>query len=391
MPPGRIRGKLPFPRMQAIDTMAQSKTPAAEKTPYSDLPAKAFWRSAVAEAGIFGLEDLWTSKWELPADARFSTFGSCFAQHISAALASRKMNWFNAEPAPKRTPPALARDFNYGVFSARTGNVYTAAQLRYLVGLADGSVTAGAADIWPEVFKGGERFWDSLRPAIEPRGFASAEELILSRAATARAFRRAVAETDVFVFTLGLTEGWRNSRTGQPYPMCPGTLAGSFDPALHEFYPARYPAIHDDLEAAFAAMRVLNPELRILLTVSPVPLTATASGDHVLKSTTYSKSTLRAVAGDFAADAEWIDYFPSYEIISGAPARAMFFEPNMRSVSPHGVNYVMTHFFAGLQMNKERKYTGPDEDEERDRAAEEAMAAEDIICEEMTLDRHSAA
>ena len=371
--------------------MADNDTPAAETTPYSGLPAKAFWRSAVAEAGIFGLSDLWTSKWELPADARFSTFGSCFAQHISKALSSRGMNWFNAEPAPKRTPPEMARNFNYGVFSARTGNVYTAAQLRYLVGLADESVAIEAADIWPERADGTGRMKDSLRPAIEPRGFGDAMELLLSRAGMVRAFRRAVAETDVFVFTLGLTEGWRNSRTGQPYPMCPGTLAGRFDPELHEFDPARYPEIRADLEAAFAAMQALNPELRILLTVSPVPLTATASGDHVLKATTYSKSTLRAVAGDCAADADWIDYFPSYEIISGAPARAMFFEPNMRSVSPHGVNYVMSHFFAGLRLAEEHKYTGPDEDAERERLAEEEAAAEDLICEEMTLDRHGAA
>jgi hypothetical protein len=371
--------------------MADRKTPAASTTPYSNLPGKAFWRSGVAEAGIFGLADLWTSKWELPADARFYTFGSCFAQHISAALASRKMNWFNAEPAPMRTPLPMARKFNYGVFSARTGNVYTAGQLRYLVGHADGSVAVDAADIWSEAEDGGGRQRDSLRPAIEPRGFANSEELLLSRAAMARAFRRAVTESDVFVFTLGLTEGWRNSRTGQPYPMCPGTLAGRFDPDLHEFDPARYPAIRADLEDAFDAMRALNPELRILLTVSPVPLTATASGDHVLKATTYSKSTLRAVAGDFAAEAEWIESFPSYEIISGAPARAMFFEPKMRSVSLHGVNYVISHFFAGLQLTKERKHTGPSDDEERERAAEEVAAAEDLICEEMTLDRHSTA
>lgn len=371
--------------------MAEAKPNAAAATPYTDLPSKAFWRGAVAEAGIFGLADLWTSKWELPADARFSTFGSCFAQHISSALNARGMNWFNTEPAPKRTPPEMIRSYNYNVFSARTGNVYTAAQLRYLVGLADGSVEVEAADIWPERADGSGRVKDSLRPAIEPRGFGDAVELLLSRAGMARAFHRAVAETDVFVFTLGLTEGWRNRETRQPYPMCPGTLAGRFDPDVHEFDPARYPAIRADLEAAFEAMRALNPGLRVLLTVSPVPLTATASGDHVLKATTYSKSVLRAVAGDFAAEADWIDYFPSYEIISGAPARAMFFEPNMRTVSPHGVTYVMSHLFAGLRTTEERKYTGPDEDAERERAAEAEAEAEDLICEEMTLDRRGAA
>ena len=40
-----------------------------------------------------------------------------------------------------------------------------------------------------------------------------------------------------------------------------------------------------------------TPKLRILLTVSPVPLTATAGDDHVLLATTYSKSVLRAGRG----------------------------------------------------------------------------------------------
>lgn len=364
--------------------MAEQQPPKPQTHPYATLDDRGLWRRAVAEAGIFGLKDLWTSKWELPADARFATFGSCFAQHISAALVARQMNWFNAEPAPRRTPPELARAYNYNVFSARTANVYTAAQLRHLVGLADRSIAPDAAEFWSDA-KG--RVRDSLRPAIEPDGFASTDEALLSRRTMVRAFRRAVAETDVFVFTLGLTEGWRNRATGQPYPMCPGTLAGQFDADQHEFDPARYPAIRADLEAACAAMRGLNPALNVLLTVSPVPLTATASGDHVLKATTYSKSVLRAVAGDLAADAGWIDYFPSYEIIAGAPARAMFFEPNMRSVAAQGVAVVMGHFFGGLRLSGERKYTQPDPDAAREAAAEAEAAAEDLICEEMTLDR----
>ncbi len=362
---------------------------AADATPFSHLPATAYWRSAVAEPGIWGLSGLWEAKWTLAADARFATFGSCFAQHISAALSARGMNWFNAEPAPRRTPAEMARRFNYGVFSARTGNVYTAAQLRYLVDLADGSIAIDAAEAWTEPEAKEPRHRDSLRPAIEPRGFASIEELLLSRASMVRAFRRAIADADVFVFTLGLTEGWSNVRTGQPYPMCPGTVAGRFDPERHAFSPARYRDIVGDLQAAFAGMRALNPRIRILLTVSPVPLTATASGGHVLKATVYSKSVLRAVAGDLAADADWVDYFPSYEIVAGAPARAMFFEPNLRSVSPQGVSFVMSQFFAGLRLTSERLYTANDDSAMREAAAEAAMAAEDLVCEEMLLDRRS--
>ena len=70
----------------------------------------------------------------------------------------------------------------------------------------------------------------------------------------------------------------------------------------------------------------------ILLTVSPVPLTATASGSHVLVSSTYSKSVLRAVAGDLCSECKHIDYFPSYEIITNPRLHSSAFANNLRSV-----------------------------------------------------------
>jgi len=359
----------------------------ADKTnPYSNLPPSAFWRSGVADPGLFGLRDLWASPWMLPSDARFSTYGSCFAQHISRALVARRMNWLNGEPAPGRTPPEIAEAFNYGIFSARSGNIYTAAQLLTHVEMAAGLRDPGSVEIWPD----GALFRDSLRPMIEPVGFANEADLQLSRASMVRGFRRSITGAEVFVFTLGLTEGWENAQTGQCYPLCPGTIAGSFDAGQHHFHNYQYPEIRAALEAAFALMWQINPTLRILLTVSPVPLTATASGQHVLAATTYSKSTLRAVAGDLAGADGRVDYFPSYEIITGAPARAAFFEPNLRSVAAPGVEFVMGHFFRGLNATAAPVH-GQDSTADREKAVAEQMAAEELVCEEMTLEKFNAA
>lgn len=351
--------------------------------PYADLPPEAYWRTAVAEAGLYGMKGLWASRWVLPSDARFATFGSCFAQHISRALVARQIGWIDAEPAPGRCPAEIARKYNYGIFSARTANIYTAAQLLYLVRLATAEIGADAAEFWE---KGG-RTYDSLRPAIEPDGFANRDEALLSRRSMIRAFRRAIAEADVSVFTLGLTEGWENARTGQPYPMCPGTVAGQFDASAHVFRNYFVAETSRDMGAALDAMRRLNPGLRVLLTVSPVPLTATASGQHVLVATTYSKSALRAVAGELAATDHAVDYFPSYEIIAGAPARAGFFAPNMRSVETAGVDLVMRHFFAGLDRSGPAAHEREAEaDAEREEAVETRMATEDLACEESLLE-----
>jgi len=354
------------------------------KTPYTGLPARAFWKTGVAEPGLDGLRDLWASHWVLPSDARFATFGSCFAQHIGRALVARGMNWLDAEAAPGRTPPDIARAFNFGVFSARTGNIYTAAQLLLLVRLATGADDPRLPEVWTD----GARFADSLRPAIELGGFGTADEALLSRISMLRAFRRAIAQADVFVFTLGLTEGWENAETGQPYAMCPGTVAGAFDPGRHRFRQYRSDEIRAALEQAVKLMRRVNPGLRVLLTVSPVPLTATASGQHVLVATMHSKAVLRMVAGEMAAEDDGVDYFPSYEIVAGAPAAARLYAENLRSVTPAGVDLVMRHFFAGLGLAAPAAHAAeatPDPEAE----AEARMAAEDLVCEERLLEAYA--
>jgi hypothetical protein len=355
---------------------------ARSPNPYDDLPPRAFWRRAVADAGIDGLGDLWTSRWGLPADARFATYGSCFAQHISRSLRAKGMGWIDAEPAPPRTPAEVAAAFGYSVFSSRTANIYTAAQLRLLLALAAGEVAVGVPEVWEDA----GRFRDSLRPAIEPDGFASRDEALASRASMIRALRASVAGADVVVFTLGLTEGWVSLATGQPYAMCPGTVGGIFDPVAHGFVNARSADIRADLDAALSFLRALNPQVRLLLTVSPVPLTATASGDHVLVATARSKAVLRTVAAELAADDPAVDYFPSYEIITGAPARMAFFEDNLRSVRPEGVACVMDHFFAGLRLTAPARHGNPPSPLRAIRAARRAMRAEAVVCEEAMLD-----
>ncbi|MES2303044.1 MAG: GSCFA domain-containing protein, partial [Pseudomonadota bacterium] len=79
-------------------------------------------------------------------------------------------------------------------------------------------------------------------------------------------------------------------------------------------------------------------------TVSPVPLVATAENRHALVATTYSKSVLRVVAEEVARTDSRVEYFPSYEIITGSYSRGRYFESDLRSVTPEGVAHVMRVF-----------------------------------------------
>ena len=128
----------------------------------------------------------------------------------------------------------------------------------------------------------------------------------------------------------------------------------------------------------------VNPSLKFILTVSPVPLTATMSGKHVLVATMESKSILRAVAGELAASRNDIDYFPSYEIINSPSFKGSFFEPNQRNVNPYGVNFVMESFFKCLNSTYEDKSVHKEQKVESEPSP--VNISNDTYCEEELLE-----
>ncbi|MEM7584905.1 MAG: GSCFA domain-containing protein [Acidobacteriota bacterium] len=278
------------------------------------------------------------------------TFGSCFARHLGPALRKHGFTWLETEPPPHGLSRESASRFGYGHFTCRTGTLATPTALRQWLAWALGDETA-PADPWVA----GERFFDPFRPTIEPDGFVSRAEMLASRQQALRSLRRAIREADVFLFTLGMTESWVHDPEGWVYPACPGTAAGRFDATRHRLVNLSFAQARAALVAALERLWAARPGLRMLLTVSPVPLTATASGHHVVTATTESKAILRAVAGEVAASRPVVDYFPSYELVTvpgfgasraEAPAAGeTLFEANRRTVSRRGVARVMREFF----------------------------------------------
>jgi hypothetical protein len=311
--------------------------------PYKNLPQKAFWKLAVSNNSMFDISELWEPKFNINKNDKVATFGSCFAQHIGKALKSRGFNWYISEQAPQDCNDSLATKYNYNIFTARTGNIYTTSLLKQWTEWALNIKT-----IPDEVWEKDGRYFDPFRPRIEPNGFESVAEVRMSQIQTLRAFKESIEKSSYFVFTLGLTESWFNTESGYEYPMCPGTVAGVFEESKHHFLNQQFEQIRSSLSVTMALMKELNPNIKFILTVSPVPLTATNAGKHVVVSTMASKSTLRAVADQLAVNCDDVDYFPSYEIINSPVFKGVFFEPNQRSVNPYGVNFVMDNFFKCL-------------------------------------------
>lgn len=307
--------------------------------PYKGLEPRAFWTRSVGDRHYLDITDLATPKHKLDFGDQVATAGSCFAQHIARQLRSGGFGFLDAEPAPSRLPAADHQMFGYGMFSARYGNIYTSRQLLQLWYRAHDQFVP-ADPVWAS----GGRFYDPFRPSIEAGGFASAGEVLQSQASHLAAVRGMFRKTNVFIFTLGLTELWSSRADGAAYPTCPGTLAGSFDPDRHVFTNLTHHQVLTDMTKFLGLMRRTRPGIRLILTVSPVPLAATMSGQHVLTATTYSKSVLRAVAGELAATHDDVDYFPSYEIITAPAFHGAFYDHDKREVRPEGVDFVMKQF-----------------------------------------------
>jgi hypothetical protein len=349
-------------------------------SPYASLPSTSFWRSGVAGAAEADFPGLFRPRFEITPATSIATAGSCFAQHVGRHLRELGFNVLDAEPAPPGLEAETAQRFGFGLYSARHGNIYTVRQLLQLQQEAFGRFTPGDA-----VWRRDGRFFDALRPTVEPAGLGSEDAVRRSRQAHLGRVRRVLQTADVLVFTMGLVEAWVHAPTGTVYPTAPGVVADSDrleDIVLRRF---DYEEILADLRLFRRGMQKFNPKLRILLTVSPVPLTATATDDHVLVATTEAKATLRAVAGRFRRECAEADYFPSYEIVAGHPTRGRFYAPNLREVTREGVACVMRHFTAALGAKAQPAPAlaapgSPLQDEMDDEAVEKA------ICDEILLE-----
>ena len=341
----------------------------AQKHPYKGLQDNAFWKRAVASVHYEDMSDLWVPP-EMSGNEKFATAGSCFAQHLGRHIARRgRDNYLDFEKAPLSLPSSQHGRFGYGIYSCRYGNIYTTRQLLQVV--------QEAMEIRPQsthVLEKDGRFYDGVRPSVDPIGLESSDTVVEMRKLHLKRVRVMLETLDVFIFTLGLTESWTSTKDGTVFPNAPGVVAGSMDENPARFHNLSVAESLADMNEFWTLLKEMNPKARMILTVSPVPLIATASGNHVLQATMYSKSVLRVVAQEMADRHEGIHYFPSYEIINSAQGGGYYFDPDKRGVNDRGVQFVMSHFFTG---DLGRVFPEPGAVRER----------EDVVCDEEAIEK----
>jgi len=348
--------------------------------PYSSLPDHRFWRKAVAQLPPFAIDPLVATPFKIRPHDKVATAGSCFAQEIAHRLQSSGYTYYLAEQPSGDMSKDEALRRNYSMYSCRYGNLYTTAQLLQLIDRAYGRFVP-KLDYWSRPEDG--RFVDPFRPRIEPDGYATVEDMRADRERHLSAVRRMIETMDVFVFTFGHTETWRHKPDGAILQLAPGVAGGEWDPNVYEFYNMTVSEVVRDFLAAVDRIREVNPNARIVLSVSPVGIIATYEDRHVVESNSAIKSILRAAADEVSRVRPNIAYFPSYDLVTVAPNATRFYGDDTRRLNSHGVDRVMKMFFD--------HFTERARDEEAIRALKFDVAAEAetnarIVCDEEAIE-----
>lgn len=229
---------------------------------------------------------------------RVSVIGSCFAANFRSWLIEHGYNFCQFEDGP------------FAAFgSLRTGPLFNTGSVRQLAEWAYRGFDAAEA-----TWNVGGRLCDPYRKYIS---WPSELDMHAEREAHFAAVRAMVAESDVLILTLGLSEVWRSRQDGRCFYLVPPP--GVLDLDKHEHALQTVDECIADVERFYAIVREHNPALRLVVTLSPVPLMATYFDRHAVVSDAVSKATLRTALHWFCQNHPEVIYFPSYEMAVRTP------------------------------------------------------------------------
>ena len=257
-------------------------------------------------------------KFMLGPNPRIFAAGSCFAREIELALTKRKIDVMSWTPASGLSPSLMNRYTTHAII----GDFKMALEGKY-----DPKNILSYGSKWFDFTSHGE--------AAETK-----EALLQQRLEILNIYQNAV-KADVILLTLGLVEVWYDTETKQYLNIPPW---GHFLGRRFELRVTGYQENRAALDAFVMLVREhIRPDLKIILTVSPVPLSHTFSGQDIVIANAYSKAVLRAVAQDIAWGDANIDYFPSYEMVTNADPATVWY-PDHRHVRREFVERIVGLF-----------------------------------------------
>jgi hypothetical protein len=273
-------------------------------------------------------------KFKLRRDDRFYAIGSCFARGLEYALKRRKMSIESAAPEFARLVPVNKERTGIG-FINKYNTFSILNELRWAL---------DPAAVFPveSIAKVTENTWSDphANPSLELVGL----EETLKRRALLQTVTKRIVDCRAVIITLGLAEVWRDVKADVYLNSTPIPPLLEREPQRYELHLTSFAQNWANLETLHALLsRYGHPDIRIVVTVSPVPLHATFLKMDVVLATTYAKSLLRAVAQQWAIAHENVDYFPSYEIVQNSDRDAVW-QPDRIHVTVAGLHHIIGLF-----------------------------------------------
>ena len=241
---------------------------------------------------------------QLQRTDKIFTIGSCFARHIEQRLIDRGCDL----PAV-----AMFQQPELVQFGANVLNNYGATSIRQELDWAlNVPIEGNEAMFFAEV--GNDRFVDIHLPtAMRPTDLTTA----IARRNAIKAAYSELRNCNVVIVTLGLAEVWFDTKTQIFLNTAPRLALFRKWPGRYQIHVLDHAEILSHINAFLDLIREnCPPDVQVLLTVSPVPMTSTFRPMDVMVANTYSKSVLRAAVEQAVHEREFVHYYPSYESVT---------------------------------------------------------------------------
>lgn len=246
------------------------------------------------------------SDWKISHKSQLLSVGSCFAENIGARLSGAKF-------------PLVLNPFGI-VYNP----ISVASVLNHLVD--NHQITK------EDIFFHKER-WHSFLHHSE---FSHSDEnMCLEKINTAiKTGHEQFRQADVLLITLGTAHVFFHKKLKRVVNNCHQLSANDFERRL-----LFVNGITQPLAVTFKLMKMLRPDIRIILTISPVR--------HIrdgLTESKLSKSILRVAVDELCEAFNFVEYFPSYEIMLDDLRDYRFYAPDMVHPNEVAIDYIWKKF-----------------------------------------------
>ncbi|MBL0224304.1 MAG: GSCFA domain-containing protein [Geobacteraceae bacterium] len=251
-----------------------------------------------------------TQTFSLKKSDTILTLGSCFAREIETHLSSCGCN----VPALDLSGPDSeinGQELNkvIGLFTPPT--FQQAIEWAKRIWERDKTVQPSDCDCF---------FFDTGNGAIVDLGLAqpaknSYQQCFARRQQLYKLYEHAFTAKCVMI-TPGLVETWFDNKEKLYTVTAPLRSGQIFDADRFSFRVLEYTECLESLLATVDLIREINPDVKLLITVSPVPLRYTFSDRDILVANVFSKCVLRTACDELIRKRPHIDYFPSYEAVT---------------------------------------------------------------------------